>query len=105
MAAGALGTLLSHGAQSSASETTAGPPCVLCLPFSRPAPAQTIGPRHAFAEARQLEGHLRCTDGHWDLRALSCGGDAEFVESLGGSINEYEGFRVAFEVGGRGLGA
>lgn len=44
---------------------------------------------------------MKGTDGGWDLGALSKGEDVEFVEGLGGSINEYEGFRVTFEVRGR----
>ncbi|KAI8473904.1 MAG: hypothetical protein J3K34DRAFT_409553 [Monoraphidium minutum] len=58
---------------------------------------QVIGPRHAFAEARQLEGRVAGTDGRWDLAALATGEDVAFVEALGGSINEYEGFRVTYE--------
>jgi hypothetical protein len=60
-------------------------------------PPQVIGPRHAFAEARQLEGRVAGPDGRWDLAALSTGDDVSYVEALGGSINEYEGFRTAFE--------
>jgi hypothetical protein len=77
-----------------------GPPFKM-RPNARPAAQQrqVIGPRHAFAEARQLEGRVAGTDGRWDLAALATGEDVAYVEALGGSINEYEGFRVAFEVG------
>jgi hypothetical protein len=63
---------------------------------------QTLGPRHAFAESRGLEGRLRATasrsDGAWDLRALADGSDAAFADALGASVNEYSGFRSTFEV-------
>lgn len=70
---------------------------VACPRFLAASLMQVIGPRHAFAEARALEGRVRGADGCWDLLALSAGEDVEYVDMLGGSINEYEGFRVAFE--------
>ncbi|GBF91467.1 hypothetical protein Rsub_04207 [Raphidocelis subcapitata] len=66
-----------------------------CLVMSREA---VIGPRHAFAEARGLQGRVTRTDGLWDLAALSTGPDVAFVEALGASINEFEGFRTSYEV-------
>jgi mTERF domain-containing protein len=62
---------------------------------------QVIGPRHSFLTSKGLEGKLVGTSGSrevaLDLSALVAGADVEFVDSLGASINEYEGFRTAFE--------
>lgn len=33
----------------------------------------------------------------WDLSLLVRGEDVDFVEALGGSVNEYDGFRTSFE--------
>lgn len=33
----------------------------------------------------------------WDLSQLVAGEDVDFVDLLGASVNEYEGFRTAFE--------
>ncbi|KAF8057245.1 RSP2 [Scenedesmus sp. PABB004] len=74
---------------------------------------QVIGPRHAFAVSRGLEAPLRAAGGAcgsarvrdaggawaWDLTALVSGEDHEWVDRLGGggSVNEYAGFRAAWE--------
>lgn len=70
-----------------------------------------IGPRHAFAIAKGLEAKLRVAGGacsssrirqqggawSWDLSLLVRGEDVDFMEALGGSVNEFDGFRTAFE--------
>lgn len=72
---------------------------------------QVIGPRHAFAVSKGLEAKLRVSGGScsssrirkqggawsWDLSLLVRGEDVDFVDALGGSVNEYEGFRTSFE--------
>ena len=71
-----------------------------CPEFLAASLMQTVGPRHAFAEERQLAGRVAGPDGCWDLKALATGADVAFVEALGGSINEYGSFRARFEVRG-----
>ena len=72
---------------------------------------QNIGPRHAFAVSKGVEAKLRVPGGacsssrirqqggawSWDLSLLVRGEDVDFVEALGGSVNEYDGFRTSFE--------
>jgi mTERF domain-containing protein len=72
---------------------------------------QVIGPRHAFAVSKGLEAKLLTSGAAcssktvrkhgggfgWDLTSLVAGEDVEFADSLGASVNEYEGFRTAFE--------
>lgn len=72
---------------------------------------QVIGPRHAFAVSKGLEAKVRAPGGAcsstrirqqggawaWDLSLLVGGEDVDFVDALGGSVNEYDGFRTAFE--------
>lgn len=72
---------------------------------------QIIGPRHAFVLSKGLEAKLltsgaacssKAVREHggafgWDLTALVAGEDVDFADSLGASVNEYEGFRTAFE--------
>jgi hypothetical protein len=72
---------------------------------------QVIGPRHAFAVSKGLEAKLRVAGGacssnrirqqggawSWDLSLLVQGDDVDFVDALGGSVNEYDGFRTSFE--------
>eukprot|EP00882_Tetradesmus_deserticola_P000993 GHRQ01001075.1.p1 GENE.GHRQ01001075.1~~GHRQ01001075.1.p1 ORF type:complete len:526 (+),score=212.02 GHRQ01001075.1:337-1914(+) len=72
---------------------------------------QNIGPRHAFAVSKGLEAKLQSHGGTcsssvvrnkggawgWNLTQLVAGEDVDFADSLGASVNEYEGFRTAFE--------
>ncbi|WIA42308.1 hypothetical protein OEZ86_008322 [Tetradesmus obliquus] len=72
---------------------------------------QVIGPRHAFAVSKGLEAKLQspgaaCSSSNvrskggawgWDLSLLVAGEDVDFADALGASVNEYEGFRTAFE--------
>lgn len=72
---------------------------------------QNIGPRHSFALSKGVEAKLRVPGGacsssrirqqggawSWDLSLLVRGEDVDFVEALGGSVNEYDGFRTSFE--------
>lgn len=81
---------------------------LVVVPAAQP---KVIGPRHAFALSKGLEAKLRVPGGacsstrireqggawSWDLSLLVRGEDVDFVDALGGSVNEYEGFRTAFE--------
>eukprot|EP00775_Hariotina_reticulata_P001846 gene1846-2179_t len=72
---------------------------------------QVTGPRHAFAVSKGFEAKLTSSGGScsttnvrkhggawgWNLTLLVSGEDVDFVEGLGASVNEYDGFRTAFE--------